>query len=103
MTWGTPQAWLNVDEAAATRVPEHLVALSDRARKELNEAQVSTMLSLLGEFQDVFSRLDSDLGHYTTVCHSIDTGGADPVQQRMRRTPLAFLGEEEKVLNTMLG
>ena len=100
MVEGVPPARLNVDGTAATGVPDHL---SERARKELNEEQVSTMLSLLGEFQDVFSRGDSDLGHYTTVCHSIDTQGGDPVRQRMRRTPLAFLGEEEKVLNTMLG
>ena len=100
---GIPPGRLNVDGTAATGVPDHLVALSERARKELNEEQVSTMLSLLGEFQDVFSRGDSDLGHYTTVCHSIDTQGADPMRQRMRRTTLAFLGEDEKVLNTMLG
>ena len=100
---GIPPGRLNVDGTAATGVPEHLVALSERARKELNEEQVSIMLNLLREFQDVFSRGDSDLGRYTTVCHTIDTQGADPVRQRMRRTPLAFLGEEEKVLNTMLG
>ena len=100
---GIPPGRLNVDGTAATRVPDHLVALSEQARKELNEEQVSTMLNLLREFQDVFSHGDSDLGRYTTVCHTIDTQGADPVRQRMRRTPLAFLGEEEKVLNTMLG
>ena len=100
---GIPPGRLNVDGTAATGVPDHLVVLSERARKELNEEQVSTMLNLLMELQDVFSRGDSELGRYTTVCHTIDTQGADPVRQWMLRTPLDFLGEEEKVLNTMLG
>ena len=61
---GIPPGRLNVDGTTTTGVPEHLVALSERARKELNEEQVSIMLNLLREFQDVFSRGDSDLERY---------------------------------------
>ena len=61
---GIPPGRLNVDGTTTTGVPEHLMALSERARKELNEEQVSIMLNLLREFQDVFSRGDSDLERY---------------------------------------
>ncbi len=35
-----------------------------------------------------------DLGKFSAIKHTIDTGGAKPVRQKMRRTPLGF--EKEK-------
>jgi hypothetical protein len=36
------------------------------------------------------------------VEHSIDTGSAEPIRQRLRRTPISFAEEEEKLLGKML-
>ena len=54
------------------------------------------------EYQDVFARDDFDLGNFTAIEHSIDTGDARPVEQRMRRTPVCFVDEEKANLEKML-
>ena len=38
----------------------------------------------------------------TSIQHTIDTGTAKPVKQRMRRTPACFANEEEELLKKML-
>ena len=43
-----------------------------------------------------------DLGHFSGIEHTIDTGQARPIKQRMRRTPACFMGEEEAHLKKML-
>lgn len=51
---------------------------------------------------DVFAQNEFDLGSFTDKEHSIDTGSAPPIKQRVRRTPLDFVQEEENHLQTML-
>ncbi len=54
------------------------------------------------EFENAFAKSKYDLGQ-TNVCeHSINTGNAIPVRQRLRRTPHAFVEEEEKEIQKML-
>lgn len=43
----------------------------------------------------MFAKYEFDLGNFTAVEHSIDTGSAKPIKQRMRRTPMGFAEEEE--------
>ena len=43
-----------------------------------------------------------DLGTFSAVKHTIDTGDARPIKQRPRRTPLAFEGEEREHLKKLL-
>ena len=57
---------------------------------------------LLTEFADLFATSDIDLASFDALEHQIDTGGARPVKQRMRRTPTVFQGEEEGHLDKML-
>lgn len=59
-------------------------------------------MDLLKEYQDVFAENEFDLGTFTEIEHSINTGSASPIKQRMRRTPLDFVQEEENHLHTML-
>lgn len=53
-------------------------------------------------FQDVFAKDEFDLGNFTAIEHSIDTGDNKPVKQRMRSTPVGFERKEEAHLQKML-
>ena len=44
----------------------------------------------------------TDLGSFTKIKHEINTNGAAPVCERVRRTPRGFEGEEEKCLQEQL-
>ena len=87
---------------APLRVPEHLAGLLQKSSTDLNSSQREKVAELLIEFQDIFSRHDLDLGHFTGLTHKIDTGNARPIKCRMRRTPLGFEKEEEKTIQGML-
>ena len=82
--------------------PEHLRPLLDESKKGLDDEQVAKLEQLLSTYQDVFAKSDFDLGDFTAVSHSIDTGQAAPIKQGLRRTPLHFRGEEDGHLNKML-
>ena len=60
------------------------------------------LAKLLNEFQDVFAKTEFDLGHFSEIEHSIDTGQSRTIKQRMRRTPACFAGEEEAYFKKML-
>ncbi|GFU81552.1 retrovirus-related Pol polyprotein from transposon 412 [Trichonephila clavipes] len=49
---------------------------------------------LFQEFEDVFSRNSSDIGHTTVTQHRIDTADHPPIKQHPRRLP--FAKQEEK-------
>ncbi|XP_053391395.1 uncharacterized protein LOC128554171 [Mercenaria mercenaria] len=83
-------------------VPEHIRSLMEKEYEGLTVEQGEAVRNLILEFQDVFARGDLDLGEVKGVSHSIDTGSARPVKQRMRRTPVGFADEEENHLNKML-
>ena len=84
------------------QVPAHLQDLFCRSAGVLSHHQACELSKILTEFQAVFSVNDTDLGCFTAIKHSIDTQGARPVRQRMRRTPVGFQEEEEKHLTKML-
>ena len=83
-------------------LPEQLEALYDKSGTDLHELQKEKLRSLMHDFQDIFARDEFDLGQFTDIEHSIDTGTASPIKQRMRRTPMVFAQEEESHLKTML-
>ena len=88
--------------ALAGQVPSHLQDLFCRSAKVLSYPQAQELSKILMEYQSVFSLSDTDLGCFTAIKHSIDTQGARPIRQRMRRTPIGFQEEEEKHLTKML-
>ena len=90
-----------VDKLRET-LPSHVHDLFNRSCKELEPHQCEAVAKLLGSFADVFSVTDTDLGYFTEIEHTIDTGEAKPIRSRMRRTALEFQGEEEKHVNAML-
>ena len=85
-----------------TPVPEHLQDLWKRSCTHLTPDQSQVLAKVLVEYQDVFSRNDTDLGTFGEITHKIDTGDARPVRQKMRHTPASFEGEEKSHLEDLL-
>ncbi|GFU28419.1 retrovirus-related Pol polyprotein from transposon 412 [Trichonephila clavipes] len=56
---------------------------------ELSPEQKSSAERLFQEFEDVFSRNSSDIGHTTVTQHRIDTADHPPIKQHPRRLPFA--------------
>ena len=82
--------------------PERLKPMFDGVSTDLDEDDKEKLKDLLIEYQDIFAKHEFDLGHFNDIEHSIDTGMARPIKQRMRRTPEVFAKEEESHLQTML-
>lgn len=78
-------------------LPEHLNSLFQKSVTDLDQSQRTLLMDLLEEYQDDFVQNEFDLGSFTDIEHSIDTGSAPPIKQRMRRTPLDFVQEEETI------
>lgn len=85
-----------------TQLPDHLTDLYNRSSINLDENQQLELKQLLCEYQDVFSREEFDLGNFTAIEHEINTRDAQPIKQKMRRTPMAFVKEEEAHLKKMI-
>ena len=83
-------------------VPDHLEDLIKSSKQNLSDREGKLLEDLILEYQDVFAKDDYDLGDFTGIKHSIITGDAKPVKQRMRKTPLGFAKEEKAHLDKML-
>lgn len=81
---------------------EHIRPMADNAKKGLPLEEIKHLDALLKEYSDIFSKHEFDLGCFSGVEHTIDTGDAKPIRQSMRRTPMKFQNEEEKHLQKML-
>ena len=83
-------------------LPDHLQDLFKRSCTHITLYQSVKLANLLGEFATIFSKSDTDLGHFKAVYHRIITRNNDPIKARMRRTPIHFEAEEEANLKKML-
>ena len=80
-------------------VPEHLKALYEDSIRNLKTDKEKQMLAeVLRQYEDAFAKSPTDLGRCSVLKHKIDTAGAAPIRQPMRRTPQGFEHEEEKHL-----
>ncbi|GFV82393.1 retrovirus-related Pol polyprotein from transposon 412 [Trichonephila clavipes] len=68
---------------------------------ELSPEQKSSAERLFQEFEDVFSRNSSDIGHTTVTQHRIDTADHPPIKQHPRRLPFAKQEEVGTLLQEM--
>jgi hypothetical protein len=71
-----------------TVVPGHLKKLYDEASVELGESDRSVLAELLCEYEEVFSAHGLDMGKTGLIQHAIDTQGAHPIKQKLRRVPI---------------
>ncbi|GFV08916.1 retrovirus-related Pol polyprotein from transposon 412 [Trichonephila clavipes] len=72
-----------------------------RKNAELSPEQKSSAERLFQEFEDVFSRNSSDIGHTTVTQHRIDTADHPPIKQHPRRLPFAKQEEVGTLLREM--
>ena len=82
-------------------LPEHLKGLHEQGAKSKSKMECPQIHSLLLKHERVFSKDDYDLGHTNLVEHTIDTGNAKPIKEPPRWVPMAFAGEEHKVLEKL--
>ncbi|GFX97110.1 retrovirus-related Pol polyprotein from transposon 412 [Trichonephila clavipes] len=68
---------------------------------ELSPEQKSSAERLFQEFEDVFSRNSSDIGHTTVTQHRIDTADHPPIKQHPRRLPFSKQEEVGTLLREM--
>ena len=90
-------------DVTLTRLPVHLHGLFAGAAGDLGDSGADRLVEVLSRCAGVFARRGLDLGCFPAVKHRINTGGARPIRQPPRRTPLGFEGEEEGYLRQMLG
>lgn len=83
-------------------LPAHLSEMYEKSSQTLTQEQKVKFKELLLKFQNVFAKTDFDLGNFTAIEHTIDTGDAKPVKLPMRRTPSCFVQEEENHLKKMI-
>jgi len=81
---------------------EVLNKLVEQSASEITPPQREKLKTTLAEYEDIFSVNEFDIGTFKQVEHSIDTGNAKPIHQRLRRTPISFAEDEERHLKKML-
>jgi hypothetical protein len=84
------------------RIPDHLKELYESGSQDLGEEDRVRLADLLCEYEEVFSAHSLDMGRTGLIKHKIDTAGAHPIKQRLRRVPLHMKGvvkEEVKKLS----
>ncbi|GFW36871.1 retrovirus-related Pol polyprotein from transposon 412 [Trichonephila clavipes] len=72
--------------------------LVDLSRKTIPKSSAERLFQ---EFEDVFSRNSSDIGHTTVTQHRIDTADHPPIKQHPRRLPFAKQEEVGTLLREM--
>ena len=84
------------------RWAEPLQELYNRSCTELNDEQKLSLRQLLDKYKNTFSASPMDLGRTDVLEHSIPTGNARPIKLPPRRTPRAFVDQEDKIIQEQL-
>ena len=74
----------------------------ERCGAQLSEAEQHQLFILLEQYADTFASDSLDLGRTQKLRHSINTGTAPPIRQRLRRFPLHKREEVRRLLKDML-
>ena len=91
------------NKADIPELPEHLKDLYERAIKDVTDNSIKVKLAkLLTNYSEAFASSKDDLGTCSLIKHKIDTTGAAPIRQPLRRTPIGFEKEELQYLKDQL-
>ena len=82
--------------------PEHLIPLIKALHHSLSKNECDTVKNLLFDFKEIFATHDYDIGNYDGYKHKIITTNDIPISQPLRRTPVAFLDDERKLIDNLL-
>ena len=94
-----------VENKEAVPTLEKIDNLTEQVKIEnsdLSDSQLNTAKDLINEFEDIFSKGDTDIGHYKGVEHQINLKDETPFQQRYRRIPPAMIDEVRSHLEQLL-
>ncbi len=83
-------------EVRTSELPEHLCDIMERCTEGLEDDEVNEVVKLLTEYGDVFSKGEFDIGRTNLIKHRIDTPGARPVRQPLRRSSPEQRAEVER-------
>ena len=91
-----------LEQPSCGELPEYLNDLFTRSSVHLDENEQNQLKSLLIKYQSVFAKSSDDLGFSDRVEHHIDTMGAEPIKEHVRRLPLAKREIEREEVRKML-
>ncbi|CAC5380004.1 unnamed protein product [Mytilus coruscus] len=90
-------------EAEIPKLPDFLSELYQKSCEKISDQEQKLKLAkVLLKNQGAFAKDKLDLGSCSLIKHKIDTAGAAPTRQPLRRTPTNFEGEEEAYLKDQL-
>jgi hypothetical protein len=84
------------------KVPKHLERMFDEGCRELGDLDQGRLADLLEEYGEVFSSHELDMGRTGLIQHRIDTQGAHPIKQRLRRVPMHMKGVVREEIKKLL-
>ncbi|CAG2198867.1 Transposon Ty3-I Gag-Pol polyprotein,Transposon Ty3-G Gag-Pol polyprotein,Retrovirus-related Pol polyprotein from transposon 297 [Mytilus edulis] len=91
------------NEAEIPALPDHLYDLFERSSKNIaNEVTKRKLADMLLKNSKAFACSKTDVGTCSFIKHRIDTAGAAPVRQPLRRTPIRFENEKFENLQDQL-
>jgi hypothetical protein len=91
-----------IDEVDSVEVPDHLKALVDGVPEECTESEREQVAKLVCKYQKSFMGPDGKLGRTPLVKHTIDTGTALPVKQRLRVPPVQMQDAVDAEIDKLL-
>ena len=80
----------------------NLLKLAESEMSTFSIPQQKRAKDIIIQNRNVFAKNDFDLGSFDKIEHSIDTGDATPVKLGLRRTPIQYVQEEDKMIDDML-
>jgi hypothetical protein len=89
-------------ESESQTEPAFITALLKGIHSSVPESAAEELGQLLSEFQDAFSRDETDLGRTNVITHTIDTADAKPFRQQLRRFPPAHVAAISDHVDSML-
>ena len=91
------------ESAEIPKLPDHLVNLYEQiSEKRISYKHKVKFAEVLLQNNDDFARNKLDVGTCSMRTHKLDTDGATPMRQPLRRTTQGFEGEEEKYIKDQI-
>ena len=87
---------------ATGEIPERFLPIWESAHSDLSPEGRDKLKDLLCSHADIFATSKYDLGSFEALHHKIDTGDSDPIKLGLRRTPVHYMHEEDKILEELL-
>lgn len=78
------------DDKIQEELPDKVETLWQNSSEYLNQDERVQLRQLLHKYRDIFTKDEFDIRQFQGVEHTIDTGEAQPIKQRMRRTFCTF-------------